>query len=115
MQRRLNVGADTIAMAADGVDEFGRGVGALEKFDALYAMLFRPLLEVNVMQQPRHVPEVAFRLEALFLGEPTHDSLDGQRVLEVEGFVVIRLKCFQRLLAGQSGFHHSFFFHFIDD
>ena len=94
-------------MAADGVDEFGRRVGALEKFDALYAMLFRPLLKVNVMQQPRHVPEVAFRLESLFLGEPTHDSLDGQRVLEVEGFVVICLKCLQRLLAGQSGFHKS--------
>ena len=111
MQRRLNVGADTIAMAADGVDEFGRGVGALEQFDALYAMLFRPLLEVNVMQQPRHVPKVAFRLESLFLGEPAHDGLDGQRVLEVEGFVVIRLKCFQRLLAGQSGFHSFSFFH----
>ena len=52
------------------MDEFGRRVGALEKFDALYAMLFRPLLKVNVMQQPRHAPEVAFRLEALFLGEP---------------------------------------------
>ena len=111
MQRRLNIGADTIAMAADGVDEFGRRVGALEQFDALYAMLFRPLLEVNVMQQPRHAPEVAFRLEALFLGEPAHDSLDGQRVLEVEGFVVICLESLQCLLAGQSGFHSFSFFH----
>ena len=44
-----------------------------------------------------------------------HDSLDGQRVLKVEGFVVIRLKCLQRLLAGQSGFHSFSFFHEITD
>ena len=40
---------------------------------------------------------------------------DDQRVLEVEGFVVICLKCLQRLLAGQSGFHSFSFFHEITD
>ena len=63
-------------------------------------MLVRPLLEVDVVQQAHHGPEVPALAIAQLVGIPGHDALYGQSVENVEGFLVVLAQQRHSLVSG---------------
>ena len=86
-------------MAADGVGQFLASVDLCQQRWRLLAVRVGILLKINVVQKPHQPPEILLLAVAQFAGVPTHDALHRQRVLQMEGVLVVFQQQLQRLLA----------------
>ena len=108
----LHIAADAIAMAAHGVDQVVTAARFPQKLRRLLAVLFRPLLKVDVVQQAHRGPEVRLLAIAQLLGIPAHDSLHRQGMLKVERLLIILPQRRQRRLPGDA-FSHARTYSFV--
>ena len=69
-------------------------------------MLLRILLEVDVVEQSYHSPEIHYVGKAQLTGIPAHHPFDGQRMLQVERVFVVFSQQFQGCLPCNLTFHY---------
>ena len=88
-------------MGTNRMDQGITGIHFRQQFGRLFAMFFRIHLKVHIVEQAAEGPEVRFFSIAQFGCEPTHDTLNGQTVLDVERFLVVLLQQGKGLLSCQ--------------
>ena len=101
----LHIAAQAVAVGADGVDELIGTAGLLQQLRRLDAVLLRPHLKVDVVEQAHRGPEVRILAAAQLVGIPAHDTLHRQTVQNVERFLIILFQGGQRRFAGDALFH----------
>ena len=92
---RLHVAHQTVAVAAHRVNQVGIAARLFQQLRSLQAVLLRPHLKVDVVQQSGGGPEIRVLAEAQLVGVPAHHALHGQCVLDMERLVVVLLQCRQ--------------------
>ena len=86
---RLDIDAQAVTVADDRVDQPLVRAARLKQLDALLAVLVRPLLKVDVVQQTDNRPEIGFIAVPQLVCHPTHDVGNGQRVGNMKRLAVI--------------------------
>ena len=97
---RRYVGTRSVGVADDSVNQLLTGPGLLKKLRRFPAVLFGPLLEVDVVEQARQSPEIRTVSVTQLPGVPRHDALQGQGVEDMEGLLVVPAQQSQRLFSG---------------
>ena len=86
---RRDVAADAIAVAGDGVDRPLVDAGLAHQLLTFLAVLLRPLLKIQVVQQTDRGPEIGLVAVAELVRIPAHHGLDRQRVLKMKMILVV--------------------------
>ena len=76
-------------MAAHGVNQLLAASDLGQQLRSLPAVLLRPLLKVNVVEEARCGPETGVLTVAQLVRVPPHDALHRQGVLNVEGLGIV--------------------------
>ena len=92
---RLHVAHQTVAVGTHRVDQIGVTACLFQQLRRLEAMLLRPHLEVDVVQQTGRGPEIRVLAVAQLVGIPAHHAFYGQRVLDMERLMIVLLQCRQ--------------------
>ena len=101
----LHIAAQAVAVGTDGVDELLGAPRLLQQLRCLPAVLLRPHLKVDVVQQTHRGPEIRVLAIAQLIGVPAHNALHRQTVENMERLLVVRFQRRQRRLAGDTFFH----------
>ena len=102
---RLHIAHQAVAMAAHRVDQVGVAARLLQQLRGLQAVLLRPHLKVDIVQQSGGGPEIRVLAVAQFVGIPAHDTLDRQGVLDMERLVIVLLQCRQSGIPADNFLH----------
>ena len=77
----LDVYANAVAVAGGSANQALVQTVLAHQFLALNAVLVGILLEIQIVQQTHHAPELLFFAITQFLGKPAHDFFQGNGVL----------------------------------
>lgn len=86
---RRDVAADAVAVAGDGVDRPLVDARLAHQLLTFLAVLFRPLLKIEVVQQADGRPEIGLVAVSQLVCVPAHHGLDRQRVLKMKMILVV--------------------------
>ena len=80
------------------MNHLGAGAYLRQQLRGFQTVLLGPVFKVHIVEQAAQAPEV--RVLTVFLGEPAHNALHRQGVLDVERLFVVLFQQGQSLLAG---------------
>ena len=86
---RSHVGAFSVSVGNDGVDDAFVDTGFLQQLGRFFAVLFRPHFEIDIVKYSADFPEIGVFSVTQFFGQIFHDTADGDAVMDVERILVV--------------------------
>ena len=95
---RLHVAAQSVSMAADGMNHILPHTGFPQKAGRFLTVLLRIQFKINIMKESHLPPEFLILPISQFPGIPSHDPLYCQAMKNMKWLLVIFFKQFKGLL-----------------